>query len=202
MRSWRRLGSRPTRFLFGCSSWRDDSLGLEITTMGRVMLAENRAQFSLAECVYAGLLSKGRSKKPKASVIIVFSSPEYTNRAVDLGLVWKGLRHNAELYDIDCKLLQCAKSLHWRYGSRRRASAICALYVEAHFSHVCPIATSLPLNRNSDALCLEVCCMWPMQSSDPWVGGAFSMDRDPINWSLQILVDPVIRLVEENPWAG
>ncbi len=32
--------------------------------------------------------------------------------------------------------------------------------------------------------------------------GAYPIDGVPTHGSLQILVDPVIHLVEENPWSG
>ena len=59
---------------------------MDITTTGRVMLAENKALFPLAEYVYSGWLSKGRAKKTKTSVAMAFSSPEDANRAIDLKL--------------------------------------------------------------------------------------------------------------------
>lgn len=96
---------------------------MDITKMGRFMLAENKALFPLAECVYSDWLSKGRAKKMKTSVVIAFSSPENTNRAIDLGLAWKGLRYNAELFDKNCKLLQCVKYLNSTLWTLRKPSS-------------------------------------------------------------------------------
>ena len=78
---------------------------LDITKMRKIMLVENKALFPTAESVYSGWLSKGRAKKAKTSIVIAFLSTEDANRAIDLGLVWKELRRNAELFDKNCKLL-------------------------------------------------------------------------------------------------
>lgn len=68
---------------------------MDITKMGRFMLAENKALFPLAECVYSGWLSKGRAKKMKTSVVIAFSSLENTNEQLILG--WLGKAYGITL---------------------------------------------------------------------------------------------------------
>lgn len=70
---------------------------MDITTMGRVMLAENKSFIPTGRMAstQSGWLSKGEGKKKRqrTSVVITFSSLEDENRAIDLGLVWmeKGL---------------------------------------------------------------------------------------------------------------
>ena len=122
---------------------------MDITTVGRVMLAEHKALFLLAECVYSGWLSKERAKKTKTSVIIAFSS-----RIEQLVLGWSRKAYGITLSSM-IKIASCYNARN-AYIMDTEETVVerpqFVQFVQKHtFRMWVPNTTSLSLNRSIDA---------------------------------------------------
>lgn len=106
----------------------------------QILSTDNMTRFPTAQVAHVGWLSKSALKtRTKTSIIVAFTTPEDANRTIELGMSWDGSHHQAELYQANCKLLQCHRCQHYGHVETQcHAPVKCPKCADGHKGRYCP----------------------------------------------------------------